>query len=335
VSRRRWGCLLPLGLLLGWALMPAWTPPLPAPGVAEIRAVTLGGAPQSVLIRGRDRSNPLVVFLHGGPGVPVPVLEGAMHGPLEDAFTWVHWDQRGAGRSCEVDHSALSIERLMADLLELLDLLEAEFGQREVFVVGASWGTVPGLKLALEHPERVRAYAGEAQLVNTARADRALLDFVRAEAARRGEAEVVAALADARAPFTEVAHAAAVRNNLLRYGGIIQDPWAYLAVAPALALRPEYTLGDRLRYLGCTASSLAALSPQLKAVAFDEGALAPEVPVAFFHGRYDYLTPAPELEAFAARLGSEVTWFEGSAHVPSIEEPDAYQAALRNFLEVH
>jgi pimeloyl-ACP methyl ester carboxylesterase len=306
VSRRRWGCLLPLGLLLGWALMPAWTPPLPAPGVAEIRAVTLGGAPQSVLIRGRDRSNPLVVFLHGGPGVPVPVLEGAMHGPLEDAFTWVHWDQRGAGRSCEVDHSALSIERLMADLLELLDLLE-----------------------------RVRAYAGEAQLVNTARADRALLDFVRAEAARRGEAEVVAALADARAPFTEVAHAAAVRNNLLRYGGIIQDPWAYLAVAPALALRPEYTLGDRLRYLGCTASSLAALSPQLKAVAFDEGALAPEVPVAFFHGRYDYLTPAPELEAFAARLGSEVTWFEGSAHVPSIEEPDAYQAALRNFLEVH
>src|SRR5512132_1751373 len=92
--------------LLAWWSTRASTPPIrgedgriaPA-SVALLEKIRLGGVDQWILIRGRNRGNPLLLFLHGGPGMPAMYLAHAFQRELENSFTVVHWDRRGAGKS--------------------------------------------------------------------------------------------------------------------------------------------------------------------------------------------------------------------------------------------
>ncbi|MEZ5769689.1 MAG: hypothetical protein R3D80_20095 [Paracoccaceae bacterium] len=102
-----------------------------AGAVAEERWIELGGVRQYVLIRGRDRTAPLLVNVHGGPGMSERALYRYHNAALEDNFTVAYWDQRGAGKSFDpaLDPATLTIDRMSTDLGELIDTLLGAFGQ--------------------------------------------------------------------------------------------------------------------------------------------------------------------------------------------------------------
>jgi pimeloyl-ACP methyl ester carboxylesterase len=66
-------------------------------GVDETFEATLGGARQMVNVRGADRANPILLFIHGGPASPEMPLAWSFQRPWEGFFTVVQWDQRGFG----------------------------------------------------------------------------------------------------------------------------------------------------------------------------------------------------------------------------------------------
>jgi proline iminopeptidase len=68
-------------------------------GVERSETVHIGGIEQFVSIRGRDRRNPVLLILHGGPGFPELALAWWNTRALEEYFTVVHWDQRGSGKT--------------------------------------------------------------------------------------------------------------------------------------------------------------------------------------------------------------------------------------------
>ena len=68
-------------------------------GVQENLVVTLGGAQQAINVRGADRANPILLYVHGGPGAVEMPFAWSFQRPWEDFFTVVQWDQRGAGKS--------------------------------------------------------------------------------------------------------------------------------------------------------------------------------------------------------------------------------------------
>lgn len=77
---------------------------------------------QWLLIRGQDRTRPVLLVLHGGPGTPLtPWVDMFQPAELEENFVVVHWDQRGAGKSYDPDlpASALTIDNYVSDTLEL------------------------------------------------------------------------------------------------------------------------------------------------------------------------------------------------------------------------
>ena len=100
-------------------------------------------------------ANPILIVLHGGPGSPETVFFRASNAALEDAYTVVYWDQRGAGRYCAkttLPPESMTIERFIADLDELTDQLRARFAKAKVALLGHSWGSALGVLYAARHP---------------------------------------------------------------------------------------------------------------------------------------------------------------------------------------
>ncbi len=67
-------------------------------GIQESYKTSIGGIDQWLNVRGQDRSNPIILFVHGGPAAPITPTMWEFQRPIEEYFTVVHWDQRGAGK---------------------------------------------------------------------------------------------------------------------------------------------------------------------------------------------------------------------------------------------
>lgn len=326
-TRRRPTIWLGLLALLIWVLMPAWTPSRDGPNpIATLETVHVRGQRQHILLRGADQRAPVLLFLHGGPGAAVPFLAPRLHAALEEHFVVVHWDQPGAGRSCEVGSPA-SLEALRADALAVIDALRSGFGVERVVLAGASFGSLLGLPLAAEHPELVSGWIGESQVVNVGAAEQIALQVARDEATARGDAETLTALASLQPPLLDPREVGRLRRALWQGGHLVSRPAALLPYVPRLLFGPEHTALGRLRDLSCLASSSATLADAVRAEALDSSLTRLEVPALFVQGRHDLLAPLALVEPLAARLGGELVVLD-AGHLPSVEQPEAWAEAV-------
>lgn len=137
-------------------------------GIQENTYVTIGGIEQYLQIRGGDRDNPIILWLHGGPGFPLTYLTYYYQTALEKDYTIVCWEQRGCGRTFYRNKSNgnLTIEQLLTDTDEVIDYLRGRFSQEKIIIIGQSWGTVLGMDYINIHPEKVAAYIGVGQVTD-------------------------------------------------------------------------------------------------------------------------------------------------------------------------
>jgi pimeloyl-ACP methyl ester carboxylesterase len=202
----RW-CLLPLlvALPLVSAAQSAATAPAEPPGcspaaqrINEERFISLGGIEQWVTIKGASCANPVILFLHGGPGNTMSPYASTIYGAWEKEFTLVQWDQRGAGmtfgRNPQTAGSELTIERMTQDGLELAAHLARYLGQQKIILVGGSWSSVLGVHMVKARPDLFYAFISSGQLVSYRENQRASYRKVLHLACAAGDVETVAAL---------------------------------------------------------------------------------------------------------------------------------------------
>lgn len=138
--------------------------------VKEEGFISIGGIEQWVTIKGAHCSNPVVLFLHGGPGNPLSPYAGSVYGAWEKEFTLIQWDQRGAGktygRNRDTAQSELTIERMTQDGIELASYLIKHLDKKKIVLLGGSWGSVLGVHMAKSRPDLFHAYIGVGQLVS-------------------------------------------------------------------------------------------------------------------------------------------------------------------------
>ena len=112
-------------------------------GVQEAYAVEIGGIRQWVNVRGQDRDNPMVLFVHGGPASPIIPTLWQFQRPLEEYFTVVNYDQRGAGRTLLLNDrdavaDTLHIQRYVDDAIALAEHLRTRYHKRKLVLMAHS-----------------------------------------------------------------------------------------------------------------------------------------------------------------------------------------------------
>jgi alpha-beta hydrolase superfamily lysophospholipase len=114
-------------------------------GIQEGMYVAIGGIQQWVQIRGEDRTNPVLLFVHGGPGASTLAISSSWQ-PWEKYFTVVQWDQRGTGRTYRQTGrsvaSTMTVDQMTQDGIGVVEFLRAHLHKDKVVVVGHSWGSL-------------------------------------------------------------------------------------------------------------------------------------------------------------------------------------------------
>ena len=142
-------------------------------GIDQGRYVEIGGIEQWITIRGEDRRNPVLLFLHGGPGDATNPWGYAGFRSWLKVFTVVQWDQRGAGRTMGRNGAplaaAITIPRMTQDGIELAELLRKTLQKDKIIIVGHSWGSILGVFMAKARPDLFYAFVGTGQVSDPTR----------------------------------------------------------------------------------------------------------------------------------------------------------------------
>jgi proline iminopeptidase len=302
-------------------------------GVEEMLEIPIGGTKQWISVHGRDRANPVLLMIHGGPASPEIPTSWYFQGSWEDYFTVVQWDQRGSGKTYnandpKVIQPTLSAERITEDAGEVVQYLRTRYGKEKIFVLGHSWGSIIGLQLARRHPEWLYAYIGMGQVIDGKAGERAGYEEASRVAEAKSNAQAVSELKsiapypnpDGSVPLEKIDKERkwSVEFGQLSWNRKDLDYYYHLT-----EFSPEYTEADIAAINKGSQLSLGPLLPDL--LGFDYSRVTEwHCPIIIFAGRHDFTTPSVVAAEWFKKIHApekKLVWFENSAHMMMVEEP--------------
>lgn len=102
-----------------------------------------------------EKSNPALLFMHGGPGYNSVSFELSTAQLLaEKGFYVIVYDQRGGGRSKELNDSKYTLDEAFNDINNVMK----KHGVQKTSIMGHSWGGTLGLHYAMKYPNKVEKF---------------------------------------------------------------------------------------------------------------------------------------------------------------------------------
>ncbi|MHB1628616.1 MAG: alpha/beta fold hydrolase [Bacilli bacterium] len=303
-------------------------------GIAILEKAQINGWEQWLLIRGQDTRNPILLFLHGGPGTAQIAWARYYQKRLEKHFVVVNWDQRGAGLSFSerMPTQLMTIDQFVEDVRFLTESLLERFQQNKVFIVGQSWGSIIGMRAVARYPDLFHAYAGVGQVACMMDNEEISYRFVMGTARNSGNLKAIRELESIGQPPYQDHHALAIQRRWLqRFKGTIHGTSLARFMLMNLLRTTEYKARDWVAWVKGGSYSLKNLWAEIMTVDFFNEVPELLVPVYFCLGRHDYTVPSELAEKYLQALTAphkELIWFENSAHAPNVEEPEHFQDVL-------
>jgi pimeloyl-ACP methyl ester carboxylesterase len=324
-------------------------------GVQEGMYVKIGGIDQWIQMRGEDRGNPVILFVHGGPGgSTIPVSSGWQ--PWEKFFTIVQWDQRGAGRTFRASGSSIAATMTLAQMtqdgIELAEYLRAHLGKDRIVLVGHSWGSFLGIHIVKQRPDLFYAFVGTGQLIGKQSFEKQFELTVThlkalAQAANNVQASeeltsVSGSLDFSKTPCDTISFSSSPNGTpecdmVRKWAKALSLPSveAFQLRGPVLPpFMPDFSLLDwyyRWRGILFSAAQLRGRNgPMLQS---NLGSLGTDfsIPLFFFEGTNDFQTPIEPAHAYFERVKAprkEFVPFKGGDHFIPFDRPDEFLAQL-------
>jgi pimeloyl-ACP methyl ester carboxylesterase len=303
-------------------------------GIDEQLYVALGGTKQYVEIMGSAKQNPVVLFLHGGPGWPQTPQLRYFNADLKSSVTIVAWEQSGCGKSLMANPETqnVSLKQLVSDGHELTQWLKKEFNTDKIYLAGFSWGSIISLHLADQYPDDYAAYISISQVVDIKRSITLSREWIKQQATLLCDQDMLEKVA-----LLEKGDTSFCRNDLecfLKkyemlsvYHGAMHNASIEAAVEKSQTFYPDYKDYD---WMGGFMFSAQKLSNDLFETDLTNITKL-KLPVYFFLGRHDWSLPTRVTEDYFEQLSApkkELVWFENSGHEPLVEEANRFNEEL-------
>ena len=306
--------------------------------ISEKIFININGVEQGMFIKGKDKTKPVLLFLHGGPGMPEYAISRKYPVILEDYFTVCWWEQRGAGLSFndEIPLESMTFEQLISDVIEVTNYLRNRFKQEKIYLMAHSGGTFIGIQAAAQAPELFYAYIGMSQITNQLESEKLAYNYMVGQFTKLGDKKMLKKFE--KYPVTEI--------NTPSYYVMRDEPMHKLGIGTTrqmksvisgvfwpVMLNREYTFSEKINiWRGKSfTTKTAGLWQKLVVTDLTKKVKRLEIPVYLFHGIYDYTTSYALAKDYFEKLESPLKGFytfEQSAHSPLFEEPERMQKIL-------
>ena len=309
------------------------------------KKIPVNGVMQRIHVRTNNESLPVLLFLHGGPGVVNRHSIMTDHKDLLDTFTLATWDQRGTGGSYKgVTIDTLTIDQLVSDAEVVVEYLCEQFNKEKIFIIGGSWGSLLGTRLAYVHPEHIAAYIGFGQFVNGEKNELISFQYTLDAAKVAGDQDAVKQLEKVGPPVKGQYKGGfdgmmVQRNLMMKYGGYSKSEKerSYMdAIIKPMILSGEYSISD---FVGVALGYKKVLKAMWNEIGAEDLSQYTDfkVPFLVFDGKLDMNTPAELVEDWFNKIKAphkELIWFEHSGHNPMTDEPERFKKLLREKLSM-
>lgn len=309
-------------------------------GISEIQYLDINDSKQYVLIRGKDVKNPVLLFLHGGPGASATALLRKFNSELEEHFTVVYWDQRNAGKSYskKTPKEEIRVAKYIQDVDTLTTYLKNRFNVDKIFLVGHSWGTRLGLYAVQKNPKNYIAYVGIGQELVSYEGELISYQYSLKRAKEANNLKAIKELEEMGEPqsgdYTKMYKngfwgLVKQKKWLLKLGGERFARTNYTDWILSIWFSREYSFKDLIKYGKSSGFSAGNIiyDPDFNNIDFFKQIPEVKIPVFFISGAYDYNTPWELVQRYHNTLQApykEFIKFEKSGHSPVFEEPERF-----------
>lgn len=303
-------------------------------GIEDARFVPIDGIDQWIQIRGEDRNNPVLLFVHGGPGSSETPLSSRFRS-WEKYFTLVMWDQRCAGKtfarygaqSCR----GLSIAGVAKDGIALTNYLRDRLHKQRIVLVGHSWGTMVGLRMVHDRPDLYSAYVGTGQVVSIPQKEPVIYAWAMARLRAAHAEDGIRALENAGPPpYRSQWQIQTERDWSERYD-IPSERDLFSNMTPVVLFAPGWSLWDIYEFLQAPKYANAATFAADNSYDARELGTKFRVPFFIFNGERDDITPTFLAKEYFEGIEAPSKAFvvlKGGGHSAVLTETDAFLRAL-------
>lgn len=242
-----------------------------------------------------DESKPVVLYVHGGPGLSESLLGGEMMIHTGEIANFIFYDQRGCGRTYAKNPDEVAdYEKIYEDLSEIVKLLYERFGKK-IYIMAHNWGTLVAIRYVHDNPELVAGYIGYGQLVDMKSLAKIRMQRVKELALRSGskhdakQVDKLFSIAGENFDKSLLSQSKLTKSNVLltKYNvstGADKD------IMTRIPKSPLYDMSD-LKYIMSAPKLGAPLSAATKDINLFEQNMEYNVPMMFIAGDWDYQSP--------------------------------------------
>lgn len=296
--------------------------------INELKKVDIGGIKQSILVKGQNKQNPILLMLHGGPGFPLMPFSHKLK-RLEEEFIVVYWDERGAGKSYseEIPSNTMTKERFLKDAYEVIQIIKYEYGKERIFLAGHSWGSILGINLAHDYPAEIYAYIGISQVVDFVKGYNISYQFALKSAKERDMTDKVEKLIEIGEPHLRegIAEVSLVSSYVSEFGGTFNIPVDVDGIMGESEVYSTEDIDNIDKGMQFSAANLIETIVETDLIKDEK--LTFEIPIIFLCGKYDYTVPSEVVLEYYEILkapSKEFIWMNESAHFCYLEETEKF-----------
>lgn len=291
--------------------------------VSELKTYDLNGYPQKVLVEGKNSTAPIIIFLHGGPGSPVPFCAGSrgMFPEITDRFIMVYWDQLGCGMNdCPIDDT-FSVDSYINMTVDLIKAVRRDFPGNPIHLFGVSWGSVLAANAAVLVPEQINRIIVYGQVTVDLFFNREVFDTLEKARLNRREKEKLESLktVDSIGQRDIMAMAGLIRNHTQGYQAKKGGKVPMGKIILGLLTSPDYSIKDFKAVAVNGTRENQSLFRELIHLDLRDILKRITVPYLIMQGDTDIVTSTKSIEAFVKQAGNEnlcVAIVENSGHMP-------------------